>query len=88
MGLQDETVAIDEIAQAMGRTAEWLKKNWRRLHKNKNFPHMLPGTQGLWSRPAVRDWMVNSGELPVPPSADTVIAGARAALHEQMGVGQ
>lgn len=89
MDLHDETVGLAEVAAAMGREAGWLKANWRRLHRDKGFPHMLPGSDGRFSRQAVRTWIAASGRLPDDHAdAGTIVGRARAALHEAMGVGQ
>ena len=86
--LAAETIGLDELAPLLGRTPDWLKANWRRLHRKKDFPRQLPGSDGRWSRVAVIGWIRANGELPPEQEPDGFIGRERAALHAQLGVGQ
>jgi hypothetical protein len=66
MPLSDETADLDEVAAAIGRTPEWLRRHWIGLHRRENFPRRIPGT---WRFPrlAVLAWLRAAGEARVAP---------------------
>ena len=86
--LSNETVGLDELAAALGRTPGWLRRNWLKLHLEQNFPRKIPA--GLvWPRRAVESWLRSGGQsLPLPANqngaADYVDAYAEA-LKQRYG---
>ncbi|RWF49952.1 MAG: hypothetical protein EOS50_30185 [Mesorhizobium sp.] len=89
--LIDEIAPLDEVAQAIGRPAAWLKRNWLKLHLEQNFPRKIP-TGFVWPRRAVEVWLRSAGQLaPAPLPANQngqegdAIAAAAAALRERYG---
>ncbi|ESZ32722.1 hypothetical protein [Mesorhizobium sp. L2C066B000] len=85
--LSDETAGLDEVAQAIGRPAPWLKRNWLKLHQREGFPRKIP-TGDVWPRRAVEVWLRSAGQLPALLPAnqnegqvDAISAAAKALLE-------
>ncbi|ESY21528.1 hypothetical protein [Mesorhizobium sp. LNJC391B00] len=85
--LTDETAPIEEVAQAIGRPAAWLKRNWLKLHQREGFPRKIP-TGDVWPRRAVEVWLRSAGQLPALLPAnqnegqvDAISAAAKALLE-------
>lgn len=90
--LTDETAPLEEVAQAIGRPAAWLKRNWLKLHQREGFPRKIP-TGDVWPRRAVEVWLRSAGQVaPAPLPANQngqhgdAIAAAAAALRQRYGV--
>lgn len=66
--LSSHTVPIDDVAAAMGRDAEWLRRNWRRLQRTHGFPRKIPGAL-RFPRAAVETWLKGGGAMPAAPQA-------------------
>lgn len=49
-------VTLPELAAATGRSEEWWKRNWLKMHQQNFFPRRLPGLWG-WPRSAVEAWL-------------------------------
>lgn len=56
------TIGLDELAGLLLRKPGWLRRHWRRLHRDYQFPRTLPGTGMVWSRRLVTVWIESSGE--------------------------
>jgi len=87
--LENETVSAEEFAKALGRPVQYVKRNWRRLHKSKNFPAAIPGSDYRFPRLVVRQYLQTGGQA-ITETADgqDFIQSTNAALHDQMGIGQ
>ena len=68
MGLETETISAEEIAAALGLSADRFRRTWRRLVADAGFPPRLPGGW-RWSRPAIAAWFRAMGSVPAS-SAD------------------
>ncbi len=69
-----------EVAEALGRSPLWVKRNWRRLHQDKGFPAPLPAGNWAWSRAALLRWIV--------AAAGPVSYSSLAANDDDAGAGQ
>lgn len=56
MTLSAKTVAIGELAAALGRSEEWLRRHWRKLQAEAGMPPRVPGTW-VWPRSLVEQWI-------------------------------
>lgn len=90
--LQAETAPIDEVASAIGRREEWLRRNWLRFHLEHGFPRKLPQCWA-WPRAAVAAWLRAGGASPARPApagndndTPTAEAAYRAAIANRYGV--
>jgi hypothetical protein len=90
MALSDDTAGLDEVAAAIGRSADWLRRNWLKLHEAENFPRKIPAGW-VWPRRAVEVWLRSAGQIVAPPlpanddgSTDEIEAAARA-LRQRYG---
>lgn len=61
--LSQDAVGIDEVAAALGRKAEWLQRNWLKIHLKHGFPRRHP-TGWTWPRGAVAAWLAAGGFAP------------------------
>ncbi len=66
--LSSHTVSIGDVAAAMGREEEWLRRNWRRLQRTHGFPRKIPGA-ARFPRAAVETWLTRGGAVPPVPEA-------------------
>jgi len=88
--LSDETAPLAEVAQAIGVKPAWLKRNWLKIHQEKNFPRKIP-TGDVWPRRAVEVWLRSAGQSPALLPANQngtqgdAISAAAAALRERYG---
>jgi hypothetical protein len=94
MPLSDETAGLEEVAAALGRKPEWLKRRWLKLHREQGFPRKL-STGDVWPRRQVEVWLRSGGVLapqPVPANQNTggvdLVAQAAKALLAQYGATQ
>jgi hypothetical protein len=91
MPLSDETATLEEVAAALGRKPQWLKRRWLALHLEKGFPRKL-STGDVWPRRQVEVWLRSGGVLvpqPVPANQNAggvdLVAQAAEALRLQYG---
>lgn len=54
--LSDDTAGVGEVATALGRSVDWLKRNWLKIHIDAGFPRKHP-TGWTWPRAAVVAWL-------------------------------
>lgn len=90
--LSDETAGLEEVAAALGRKPEWLRRNWLKLHQQEGFPRKI-AAGWVWPRRSVLSWL-RSGGFVQPVAAnqnaaefDPVMAAA-ASLMERYGARQ
>lgn len=90
--LANETATLAEVAQALGRSESWLRRNWLRIHVEDGFPRKLP-TGPVWPRQLVEAWCRSGGFAPPPAPAsanDNLLsdpkAAYRASLSQRYGV--
>jgi len=89
MALSDDTAPLAEVAEALGRSEIWLRRNWLKLHRDHGFPRKHP-SGWTWPRAAVAAWLQ---ALPEPeqvePANDNPVqsqeAAYRAALNARYG---
>ncbi len=62
--LQAKFLTLAELSEATGRSEDWWRRNWLRMHEQHEFPRRLPGLWN-WSRPAVEAWAQNGGKTPL-----------------------
>jgi hypothetical protein len=80
MSLSDKLVKLAEVAQALDRSEDWVKRNWLKLHLEKGMPRKL--TVGWsWPRATLERWLEQGAdgvprELPIDetPSPETPAA--------------
>jgi hypothetical protein len=58
--LTDETAPIEEVAAALGKTEDWLRRRWLKHHLETGFPRKLPDCW-VWPRAAVAAWLRGGG---------------------------
>ena len=88
--LSDLTADLDEVARALGRRPDWLKRNWLKLHREQGFPRKIPAGD-VWPRGAVEVWLRSAGAVELPPlpanqngdAGGDLVARAAAALLER-----
>lgn len=79
--LESLTASLQEVAAALGRKPDWLRRNWRKLEAS-GFPSPLPGSGWRWPRRAVELWIASSGRAPsVAPVNDNAAGADLVALH-------
>ncbi|TYC51642.1 hypothetical protein FMN50_20390 [Rhodobacterales bacterium] len=95
---RDLVIGLDELANVLGKTPDYLKRNWLKLHQKLGMPRKHPAAF-IWPRGAINVWLTsqayveavpgndNTGDLP-PSLHETRVAEQRAALHASMGVGE
>ncbi|YBV97552.1 hypothetical protein M1D80_11930 [Phyllobacteriaceae bacterium JZ32] len=88
--LENETADIDEVAAAIGRKPQWLKRNWLKMHNNEGFPRPLPGSDWRWPRRMVELWLIAGGVVAKAANSNHVgadlITLQRQAHHERYGI--
>lgn len=93
--LTQQTAGLEEVAAALGKTPDWLRRRWLRLHQERGFPRKLAGW--VWPRRAVEAWIAAEGMPPVLPlaansndvlPADALVAQQHAALRQRYGAGE
>ncbi len=65
--LRDAVADIEEVAAALGRSPQWLRRNWLSYAIKTGFPRKLPHTW-VWPRRAVEAFL--SQQRPAPPAAN------------------
>lgn len=91
MHLQERLVKIDELAAALDRKPDWIKRNWLRLHREKGMPRKVPETWA-WPRRALETWIENSAAaeaetlLKPPVGIQAVVANENRRLRTRYGV--
>lgn len=61
--LADDTAPLSEIAAALKRSEDWLRRNWRRLRDESGFPLPIYGMRDVWPREAVKLWLRAGGHI-------------------------
>lgn len=61
--LSADAVSIDEVAAALGRNENWLRRNWLKIYEEHGFPRKHP-TGWTWPRGAVAAWLASGGFAP------------------------
>lgn len=61
--LSADAVAIAEVAAALNRKEDWLRRNWLKIHLEHGFPRKHP-TGWTWPRGAVAAWLASGGFAP------------------------
>lgn len=83
--LADEFAGIDDVAAALGRSPDWLRRNWLKIHREDGFPRKHP-TGWTWPRAAIAAWARSAAP---PEAADTLLtnpdAAWQAALDHRYG---
>lgn len=69
MSLADRVVGISELALALGRSEQWIKRQWLNLHMEEGMPRKLP-TNWVWPRKAMENWIEQQGAVFSQESAD------------------
>lgn len=88
--LSNETATLEEVAAAIGRKPEWLRRYHRRLQERHGFPARIPGGW-VWPRRTVEAWLRSGGvETPQPAAANQngaadYVAAASSFLSERYG---
>ena len=61
--LSSETATLEEVAAALGRSTDWLKRNWLRIHQEQGFPRKI-SLGWVWPRRQVEAWLRAGGMFP------------------------
>lgn len=77
MAIQNPPVTLDELAAALGRDREYIKRNWKKLHQKHGLPLKL-SLGWLWPRSATEAWMIGYNEEEPTPDAPAPIAAIAA----------
>lgn len=56
MPLTDKLVKVDELAAALDRTEDWVKRNWLKLHLENGMPRKL-SIGWSWPRRSLERWL-------------------------------
>lgn len=76
MSLSERLVMLPEMAEALQRSEDWVRRNWLRLHNDHGMPRKCSvGWQ--WPRRAMEAWLDMGGispvdlepEHPIPPTS-------------------
>lgn len=62
--LTNETATLQEVAAALGKSENWLKSKWLKLHQEENFPRKI-ACGWVWPRRQVEAWLRAGGMMPV-----------------------
>jgi len=68
--LKSETVDIEELAEALGRSPSWLKRNFRSLNREHCLPLPLPDKAWRFPRRACELWLIAGGVVQRLPAND------------------
>lgn len=64
MRLALKVVGIDELAEALGRTPEYIHRNWLKLHTQHGMPRKNPAAW-VWPRGAMEAWLCGADAVEV-----------------------
>ena len=81
--MQQVTLTIDEVAEMLHRRPETLRRRWRALNREHDFPRPLPGLGLVWSRALVVAWIEAGGALAAPSAEGSFTQRARESLERQ-----
>lgn len=56
-GASNLLIGIEELAAALGRTPDYLKRNWRRMHTTLSMPPKHP-SGWVWPRTLIDAWIM------------------------------
>lgn len=82
-------MTIEEVAAHLGCTPAYLRRNWRRLVRERGMPKQLPGSDGRWPRVAMELWLSHGDASPRFDDTgplDDPVSRERAALYLEMGL--
>lgn len=65
----NETITLDELAAAIGRPPEWLKRKWLDIHVRHGFPRKI-ALGWVWPRRLVEAWLAAGGAAAIPAPAN------------------
>lgn len=92
MSLADRVVGIGELSLALGRSEQWIKRQWLKLHEEEGMPRKLP-TNWVWPRKAMENWIERQGSvfvqedteqpLPVHPDLKVITLSENQMLRER-----
>lgn len=89
--MSDLVITTEEVAKELGCQAAWLRRNWRRLVRDRGMPRQLPGSDGRWPRVAMELWLSHGDASPAFDATgpvDDPVSRERQALYLEMGLSQ
>jgi len=81
--LKSETVDIEELAEALGRSPSWLKRNFRSLNREHCLPLPLPGKAWRFPRRACELWLIAGGVIRRPANDAGMVQASYVDLQRQ-----
>lgn len=98
MHLSEKLVKLGELATALDRTEDWIKRNWLKLHLEKGMPRKI-AVGWAWPRGALERWLEEGAdgvpreqppapaESPVGAVLAGIVANQNADLRERYAGG-
>ncbi|WP_057465785.1 hypothetical protein [Pseudovibrio sp. POLY-S9] len=87
-------VGIEELATAMSRSEDWLKRNWLKQHEQQGMPRKHP-SGWFWPRASIRSWLLNQhgaepfssndNDAPLLTPLEARISDQQQMLHSRYG---
>lgn len=85
---REDVAGLAAVAAALGRSQDWLRRNWLKIHREFGFPRKHP-TGWTWPRAAVRAWLAAAPHGFEGPANDNAAPAPEeiwaAALDERYG---
>lgn len=75
--LPSRTVPLAEVAAALGRSPDYVRRHHRRLTAAHGFPRPLPGAGWRWPRRLVEAWLTSGGIVAANDDALAARGGER-----------
>ncbi len=68
--LSDKLVKLPELAAALDRSEDWIKRNWLRLHNEQGMPRKI-AVGWCWPRGALERWLEEGADGTIRVEPDT-----------------
>ncbi len=86
MSLSDRVVGLDELASALHREPDYIRRNWLRLHQKKGMPRKNPAGW-IWPRGAMEAWL-DGAEAKEVQELSELVANQNKKLAQRYGIGR
>lgn len=99
MPLNTTVVDIDELAVTLGRSADYIRRNWLKMHRDHGMPRKNP-CGWIWPRAAMEAWLAGAAQQdlpreepapavkPAPSGIGAIVANQNARLRERYAGGR
>lgn len=85
MSLSEKTVDIDELAAALRRSPDYIRRNWLKMHRQHGMPRKNP-TGWIWPRGAMEAWL-EGAEAAEVTNLSSLVANQNRKLAERYAGG-